>query len=173
MRKPEVESIDGLSPSIAIEQRTIGRSPRSTVGTITEIQDFLRLLYARAGTPYCWECRQPIAAQTVQQMTDRVLRLGEGERVSVLAPVVRGRKGEYRKELDGFRRQGFVRVRIDGVLHELSDEISIAKTRRHEIDLVIDRVVVKERRARPHRRIARQRAAARRRHGAHRRRAGT
>jgi len=144
MSKPEVESIDGLSPAISIEQRTISKNPRSTVGTTTEVYDYLRLLWARVGKLHCWSCGRPIACQTVQQMTDRVLSLGEGARVQVLAPVVRGRKGEYKKELDTFRRQGFVRVRIDGEMRDLSDEISLAKQKTHEIDLVVDRVQVKE-----------------------------
>ncbi len=112
MSKPDVESIDGLSPAISIEQRSVAKNPRSTVGTITEIHDHLRLLYARVGQPHCWICGRPIASQTVQQMTERVLSLGEGVRVQVLAPVVRGRKGEYKKELDAFRRQGY-RARAD------------------------------------------------------------
>jgi len=144
MSKPDVESIDGLSPAIAIEQRTVSRSPRSTVGTTTEVYDYLRLLWARIGRPHCWQCGQPIARQTVQQMTDRVLALGEGARVQVLAPVVRGRKGEHKKELDGFRRQGFVRVRVDGELRDLSAEIALAKTRTHDVDVVVDRLAVKE-----------------------------
>ncbi|UCH87734.1 MAG: hypothetical protein JSU97_00220, partial [Dehalococcoidia bacterium] len=106
MSKPDVDSIEGLSPAIAIEQKTAGRNPRSTVGTTTEIYDFLRLLFARVGQPHCHRCGRPISSQTVQQITDRVLGLGEGAHVQVLAPVVRGRKGEYRKELDDFRRQG-------------------------------------------------------------------
>ncbi|MGH6693426.1 MAG: excinuclease ABC subunit UvrA, partial [Gammaproteobacteria bacterium] len=144
MQKPDVDSIEGLSPAIAIEQRSVSRNPRSTVGTITEIYDYLRLLFARVGQPHCPSCGRPIASQSVQQMTDRVLGLGEGARVQVLAPVVRGRKGEYRKELDEFRRQGFVRVRVDGVLRELSEEIRLAKTARHSIEVVVDRLAVKE-----------------------------
>ena len=143
LQKPDVESIDGLSPAIAIEQKTAARSPRSTVGTVTEVYDYLRLLWARIGRPYCWSCGRPIQAQTVQQMTDHVLELGDGARVQVLAPVVRGRKGEYRKELDAFRRQGFVRVRIDGETHDLSDEIRLVRNATHDIDLVVDRVAVK------------------------------
>ncbi|NNL65805.1 MAG: excinuclease ABC subunit UvrA, partial [Myxococcales bacterium] len=143
MTRPDVESIDGLSPAISIEQRTVTRNPRSTVGTITEIYDYLRLLYARAGKPHCWECGKPITSQTVEQMADRVLALGEGARVSVLAPVVRGRKGTYRKELEAFRKQGFVRVRIDGTDHDLADEIKLARQTTHEIDLVVDRIAAK------------------------------
>jgi len=144
MAKPDVESIDGLSPAISIEQRSIQKNPRSTVGTITEVYDYLRLLFARAGQPHCWQCGKPISSQTVQQMTDRVLALGEGARVQVLAPVVRGRKGTYRKELEAFRKQGFVRVRIDGVEHDLAEEIKLSRSLVHEIDLVVDRVAAKE-----------------------------
>src|SRR5258705_3409123 len=143
MSRPDVDSIDGLSPAIAIEQRSVGRNPRSTVGTTTEISDYLRLLFARVGDPSCPACDQPISRQTVQQMTERVLSLGEGARIAILAPVVRDRKGEYRKELDGFRRQGFVRARIDGELRDLSDEIALARTRKHTIEVVVDRLVVK------------------------------
>ncbi|MDJ0869279.1 MAG: excinuclease ABC subunit UvrA [Myxococcota bacterium] len=143
MSKPDVEEIDGLSPAISIEQRTVGRNPRSTVGTATEILDHLRLLYARAGEPHCWSCGRPIQSQSVRQMADRILALPEGTRVQVLAPVVRGRKGTYKKELEGFRRQGFVRVRIDGELHDLADEIRLARQATHDIDLVVDRIAVK------------------------------
>ncbi len=144
MRKPEVESIEGLSPAISIEQRNVARNSRSTVGTMTEILDHLRLLYARVGEPHCWQCGKPIASQTVAQMTDRVLALAEGTRVLVLAPVVRGRKGRYEKELEAFRSQGFARVRIDGVVHELADEIRLARHATHDIDLVVDRIAVRE-----------------------------
>jgi excinuclease ABC subunit A len=144
MEKPDVESIEGLSPAIAIEQKTASRNPRSTVGTVTEIYDHLRLLFARVGRPHCWSCGRPIASQTVEQMAERVLGRGEGARVEVLAPVVRGRKGEYKKELDDFARQGFVRARIDGRVHELGAEIRLAKSKKHDIELVVDRIVVRE-----------------------------
>jgi len=144
MSKPEVESIEGLSPAIAIEQRTVSKNPRSTVGTTTEIYDHLRLLYARIGEPLCYRCGKPISSQTVQEMTDRVLALGEGAKAQILAPVVRGRKGEYQKELDDFRRQGFVRARIDGEIRDLAEEISLSKKRTHDIDLIVDRLIVKE-----------------------------
>ncbi|HVH06634.1 MAG TPA: excinuclease ABC subunit A, partial [Myxococcota bacterium] len=144
MEKPEVESIDGLSPAISIEQKTVSRNPRSTVGTATEIYDYLRLLFARAGAPHCPSCGHAIASQSVDQMAARVLAIGEGMRVDVMAPVVRGRKGEYRKELAEFRGKGFTRAVIDGTLRELTDDLRLAKTRRHDIDLVIDRISVKE-----------------------------
>jgi excinuclease ABC subunit A len=145
MAKPDVDSIDGLSPAVAIEQRTTGANPRSTVGTTTEIYDYLRLLYARVGRPHCYRCDRPIASQTLSQMTDRVLALGEGTKLQVLAPVVRARKGEYKKELRGFAEQGFVRVRIDGKLHELGEPIELDKRARHDIEVVVDRLVAKSR----------------------------
>jgi excinuclease ABC subunit A len=143
MARPDIDSIDGLSPAIAIEQRTVGKSPRSTIGTATEIYDYLRLLYARIGQPHCYRCGKPISSQTIQQMTDRVIALGDGTRVQILAPVIRGRKGEHRKELREFSKQGFVRVRVDGEMHELAGEISIAKQSKHDIDVVVDRIVAK------------------------------
>jgi excinuclease ABC subunit A len=144
MSKPDVESIEGLSPAISIEQKTVSKNPRSTVGTTTEISDYLRLLYARIGQPHCPCCGRPISSQTVQQMADRVLALGEGTRVQILSPVVRGRKGEYRKELESFRKQGFVRARVDGTIRDLGEEIALAKQIKHDIDLVVDRLVVRD-----------------------------
>jgi len=143
MAKPDVDSVDGLSPAISIEQRGANKSPRSTVGTTTEIADYLRLLYARAGEPHCPECGNPIAGQTPSEMVERITALEPGTRVQLLAPVIRGRKGAYRKELDEYRRKGFVRVRIDGAMHDLSDEIKLARTKVHDIDIVVDRVIVK------------------------------
>jgi excinuclease ABC subunit A len=143
MSKPDVDSIDGLSPAISIEQKTTSRNPRSTVGTVTEIYDYLRLLYARIGVPHCTRCGRPIQAQTVTQMTNRLLDLPEGTRLQLLSPVVRDRKGEYRKELKEFARQGFVRARIDGVLLELDSPPELDKNRRHDIDLVVDRIAIR------------------------------
>jgi excinuclease ABC subunit A len=143
MAKPDVDSIDGLSPAIAIEQQTAGKNPRSTVGTATEIYDYLRLLYARIGQPHCYRCGKPISSQTIQQMTDRVIALGNETRLQILAPVIRGRKGEHRKELRELSKQGFVRVRVDGEMRELADEIAVAKQSKHDIDVVVDRVVAK------------------------------
>ena len=145
LQKPDVESVEGLSPALAIEQRSLGRSPRSTVGTATEIADYLRLLYARAGDPFCPGCGAAITRQSVSQMVDRVIEQGEGTRVQVLAPIVRGRRGSYRKGLDDLRRRGYVHVRIDGEMHDLADEITLARGRRHDIEVVVDRIVVKER----------------------------
>jgi excinuclease ABC subunit A len=143
MAKPDVDSIEGLSPAIAIEQKTGSKSPRSTVGTVTEIFDHLRLLYARIGEPHCWECGNPISSQTPEQMAERILSAPEGTRTWILAPVVRGRTGHYREAIEGFRKQGFVRARIDGEMVDLGDEIQLARRARHDIDVVIDRVVVK------------------------------
>src|SRR5512134_3962051 len=127
MNKPDVDSIEGLSPAIAIEQKTTTKNPRSTVGTITEIYDYLRLLFARIGKPYCYQCGREITPQTIQQIVDRLLQMPDGTRIHVLAPVARGRKGEYKKELVDLRKAGFVRVRIDGKLCELADDIALVK----------------------------------------------
>jgi excinuclease ABC subunit A len=143
MQKPDVDSIEGLSPAISIEQKTTSRNPRSTVGTVTEIYDYLRLLYARIGIPHCVECDKPIQRQTVQQMVDQVLQLPGGTRVQILSPIVRDRKGEYRKELREFALEGFVRVRIDGKVYDLDDLPTLDRKKRHSIDLVIDRLVAR------------------------------
>ncbi len=142
MEKPDVDYIEGLSPAISIEQKTSSRNPRSTVGTVTEIYDYLRLLYARIGIPYCYKCGRRISRQTVQQMADTALKLPEGSRIQVLAPVVRGRKGEYRDIFKKARRDGFVRVRVDGEVKSLDEEIVLEKYKKHNIELVVDRLVV-------------------------------
>ncbi len=144
MEKPDVDSIEGLSPAISIEQKTTSRNPRSTVGTITEIYDYLRLLYARAGRPFCYQCGREIAPQSVQQIADRIMAWPEGTRIHVLAPIVRGRKGEYRKELSDLRRAGFVRVKIDGRPHELGEEIQLNKNQRHTIEVIVDRLAIRK-----------------------------
>ncbi|MEJ2200305.1 MAG: excinuclease ABC subunit UvrA, partial [Desulfuromonadaceae bacterium] len=144
MQKPDVESIEGLSPAISIEQKTTSKNPRSTVGTVTEIYDYLRLLFARVGRVHCSSCGREIASQTVEKMVDRILALPERSRLLILAPIIRGRKGEYRKELRQLQADGFVRVRIDGNMHELSDEIALDKNKKHTIEVVVDRLVVKE-----------------------------
>ncbi len=143
MDKPDVDLIDGLSPAISIDQKSASHNPRSTVGTVTEIHDYLRLLYARVGHPHCHLCGRPIASQTVDQMVDRVLALPAGARVQVLAPLVRGRKGEHQKVLEDVRRAGFVRVRVDGEVREAAEPISLDKNRKHHIEAVVDRLVVK------------------------------
>ncbi len=144
MEKPDVDSIEGLSPAISIEQKTTSKNPRSTVGTVTEIYDYLRVLFARVGVPHCPECGNVISAQTVQQMVDRLMTLPAGSRLVVLAPVVRGRKGEYRKLFFDLRRQGYVRVRVNGQVRELLEEIELAKTKKHTIEVVVDRLVVRD-----------------------------
>ena len=144
MEKPDVDSIEGLSPAISIEQKTTSKNPRSTVGTVTEIYDYLRVLFARIGVPHCPQCGNVISAQTVQQMVDRVMTLPAGSRILVLAPVVRGRKGEYRKLFFDLRRQGYVRVRVNGQIHELTEEIELAKTKKHTIEVIVDRLVVRD-----------------------------
>ncbi len=142
MEKPEVDSIEGLSPAISIEQKTTSRNPRSTVGTITEIYDYLRLLFARAGHPFCYNCGREIATQSVQQIVDQIMSWPEATRLHVLAPIVRDRKGEYRKELRELRRAGFVRVKVDGKMRELAEEIELNKTHRHTIEVVVDRLAI-------------------------------
>ncbi|MBQ3104859.1 MAG: excinuclease ABC subunit UvrA [Lachnospiraceae bacterium] len=143
MEKPNVEKIEGLSPAISIDQKSTNRNPRSTVGTVTEIYDYFRLLYARIGTPHCPGCGREIHKQSVDQMIDRIMELSEGSRIQLLAPVVRGRKGEHTKVLDRARRSGYVRVRIDGNLYELEEEIKLEKNIKHTIEIVVDRLVVK------------------------------
>lgn len=143
MEKPDVESIDGLSPAISIDQKTTSRNPRSTVGTVTEIYDYIRLLYARIGVPYCPNCGKKIEKQTIDQIIDTIMELEEGSRIQVLAPIVRGRKGEYIKQLQEFQKDGFVRAKIDGQMVELSDDITIDRKKKHNIDIVVDRLVIK------------------------------
>lgn len=144
MEKPDVESIEGLSPAISIDQKTTSKNPRSTVGTVTEIYDFIRLLYARIGVPYCPKCGKKIEKQTIDQIVDNILELPEGTKIQVLAPVIRGKKGEYVKLLEDFQKDGFVRARIDGKMYEISDDIEIDRKKKHNIDIIVDRLVVKE-----------------------------
>jgi excinuclease ABC subunit A len=144
MERPEVDSIDGLSPAISIEQKTTSRSPRSTVGTITEIYDYVRLLYSSIGTPHCPQCGVQISPQTTRQIVDRIMALSLDQRVMILAPIVRGRKGEYKKELDKLARQGFVRARIDGELRSLDEQITLDRRRNHTIEVAVDRLLVKQ-----------------------------
>ena len=144
MEKPDVDSIDGLSPAISIDQKTTSKNPRSTVGTVTEIYDYLRLLYARIGTPHCPQCGIKIERQTVDQIVDKVMEMPQGSKIMVNAPVVRGRKGEYRKELEGYRKSGYVRVEIDGIVYDLSEDIKLEKNIKHNISVVIDRLVIKD-----------------------------
>ena len=143
MEKPDVESIEGLSPAISIDQKTTSKNPRSTVGTVTEIYDYIRLLYARIGVPYCPNCGKKIEKQTIDQIIDTIMELDEGTRIQVLAPIVRGRKGEYVKLLQDFSKEGFVRVRIDGQVYEITDDIEIDRKKKHNIDIIVDRLVIK------------------------------
>lgn len=144
MEKPDVQKIEGLSPAISIDQKTTSKNPRSTVGTVTEIYDYIRLLYARIGTAYCPNCNKKIEKQSIDQIVEKVLTLPQNTKIQVLAPVVRGRKGEYKKELEEYRKQGFVRIRIDNEIFDLSDEINIDKNKKHEIELIVDRLSIKE-----------------------------
>ena len=143
MEKPDVESIEGLSPAISIDQKSTNRNPRSTVGTVTEIYDYMRLLYARIGIPHCPKCGREIRKQTVDQMVDQIMTLPERTKIQLLAPMVRGRKGRHEKILEQAKRSGYVRVMIDGNLHELSEEITLEKNIKHNIEIVVDRLVVK------------------------------
>lgn len=144
MDKPDVESIEGLSPAISIDQKTTSKNPRSTVGTVTEIYDFIRLLYARIGTPYCPHCGKKIEKQTIDQIIDNIMALPEGTRIQVLSPIVRGKKGEYKKQLEDFQKEGFVRVRIDGSTYELTDDIDLERNKKHNIEIIVDRLVIKD-----------------------------
>ena len=144
MDKPDVDSIDGLSPAISIDQKTTSKNPRSTVGTVTEIYDYLRLLWARVGVPHCPKCGKEIRRQTIDQIVDRVEALGEGTRFIVLSPIVRGKKGEHKKVFEDAKKSGFARVRVDGILYDLTEEINLEKNKKHSIDLVVDRLVLKE-----------------------------
>ncbi|MBR5164038.1 MAG: excinuclease ABC subunit UvrA [Ruminococcus sp.] len=144
MEKPDVDSIEGLSPAISIDQKTTSKNPRSTVGIVTEIYDYLRLLYARIGIPHCPICGREISQQSIDQIVDTIMELPKGTKLQLLAPIVRNRKGQYAKELDSARRSGFVRVRVDGIMYELTEEIKLDKNKKHNIEIVVDRIVIKE-----------------------------
>lgn len=144
MEKPDVDSIDGLSPAISIDQKTTSKNPRSTVGTVTEIYDYLRLLYARIGVPHCPECGREIRSQSADQIADKICELPEGTRIQLLAPIVKGRKGEHKRELESARKSGYVRVRIDGEVRDLSEDIKLEKNKKHVIEIVVDRLVIKD-----------------------------
>src|ERR671916_1651047 len=143
MQKPDVDHIEGLSPAISIEQKTTSRNPRSTVGTVTEIYDYMRLLWARIGVPYSPATGLPIESQTISQMVDRILALPEGTRLYILAPVVRGRKGEFRKEIADYLKRGYQRLKINGKFYEIAEAPSLDKKYKHDIDVVVDRIVVR------------------------------
>jgi excinuclease ABC subunit A len=142
MERPDVDSIDGLSPAISIEQKTTSRSPRSTVGTITEIYDYLRLLFASIGIPHCPKCGRPISRQSAEQIVQRVMALTPEDRVMVLAPIVRGRKGEFKKEMETLLKHGYTRARVDGEIVNLDDDLNLDKRKNHTIEVVIDRLLV-------------------------------
>ena len=144
MEKPEMDSIEGLSPAISIDQKTTSRNPRSTVGTVTEIQDYLRILFARAGVPHCTKCGKPIERQSVDQMITQILSMEEGTRINLMSPVVRAKKGEHKKVLDDLQKSGYSRVRIDGEMYLLEDEINLAKTIKHTIEVVVDRLRIRK-----------------------------
>jgi len=144
MDKPDVESIEGLSPAISIEQRSLSKNPRSTVATVTEIYDYLRVLFARVGKPYCYKCGQEISSQTIQQMVDQLMDLPLGSKIVMFSPIIQGRKGEHRKELNQLQKDGFVRVKVDGIIKDLSEEIRLDKNKKHTIDVMIDRLIIKE-----------------------------
>lgn len=144
MDKPDVESIEGLSPAVSIDQKTTSKNPRSTVGTVTEIYDYLRLLYARTGIPHCPICKREITNQTIDQIVDKILNMGDNKKIQIMAPIVRGEKGEHGKKLDAAKKEGFVRVRVDGEIRDLSENIVLSKNQKHNIDIVVDRIVTKK-----------------------------
>jgi len=144
MDKPDVDYIEGLSPAISIEQKTLSKNPRSTVGTVTEIYDYMRLLFARIGHVFCYGCGKEITSQHAPQIVESILSLGPGKMLSILAPIVRGRKGEYRKELDELRKQGFTKIKLNGKIADLSDEIVLDKNKKHDIDVIIDRITLRD-----------------------------
>ena len=144
MEKPDVDYIEGLSPAISIDQKTTSKNPRSTVGTVTEIYDYLRLLYARIGVPHCPKCGKEVKKQSIDQIVDSVMALGEGTRIQVLAPVVRGKKGEHKKVFENAKKSGYVRVKADGIQYDLSEDIELSKNIKHNIEIVVDRIIIKE-----------------------------
>src|SRR5688572_22121161 len=144
MNKPDVDHIEGLSPAVSIDQKSASRNPRSTVGTVTEIYDYMRILFARAGVPHCPNCGKPIQRQTVEQIVDSALSFGDGARLMILAPVIRGRKGEYKSVIQDIQKSGFVRVRVDGEMYEVTDDIPMDRYKQHTIEAVVDRIIVKE-----------------------------
>ena len=143
MEKPDVDYIEGLSPAISIDQKTTSKNPRSTVGTVTEIYDYLRLLWARIGVPHCPKCGKEIKQQSIDQIIDQLMALEPGTRLQILAPVIRARKGEYQKVFEDARRSGYVRVRVDGSVYDLSEEIKLEKNKKHNIEIIVDRLVIK------------------------------
>ncbi len=143
MDKPDVDAIDGLSPAISIDQKTTSKNPRSTVGTVTEIYDYLRLLWARVGVPHCPKCGKEIQRQTIDQIVDKVMKLPEGSKFQVLSPVIRGKKGEHAKVFEDARKGGFARVRVDGAIYDLTEDIVLDKNKKHHVELIVDRLVMR------------------------------
>ena len=144
MEKPNVEYIEGLSPAISIDQKTTSKNPRSTVGTVTEIYDYLRLLFARVGDVHCPICGKPISQMTIQEIVDKMLEFPERTKVQILSPIVRGQKGTHKKVIENIRKEGFVRIRVNGENYEVTDEIDLSKNKKHDIEVVVDRIVIKE-----------------------------
>ena len=144
MEKPDVDSIEGLSPAISIDQKTTSKNPRSTVGTVTEIYDYLRLLYARIGIPHCPICNREISQQSIDQIVDTIMSLPKGTKLQLLAPLARNKKGQFKKEFESARKSGYVRVRVDGIIYDLNDTIKIDKNKKHNIEIIVDRIVIKE-----------------------------
>ena len=144
MEKPNVEYIEGLSPAISIDQKTTNRNPRSTVGTVTEIYDYFRLLFARIGTPHCPKCGKEISSQTIDQMVDKVMELEDRTKIQLLAPVIRGKKGQHKKIIENIRKEGFVRVRVDNEISDINELEELEKNKKHTIEIVVDRIIVKE-----------------------------
>ena len=144
MKKPDVDYIEGLSPAVSIDQKTTSANPRSTVGTVTEIYDYLRLLWARIGVPHCPKCGKEIKRQTVDQIVDRILTLDAGTKIQVLAPVIKAKKGEHRQVIEDARKSGYVRLRVDGSVYDINEDITLDKNKRHDISIIVDRLVIKE-----------------------------
>ncbi|MDE5834105.1 MAG: excinuclease ABC subunit UvrA, partial [Ruminococcus sp.] len=144
MEKPDVDSIEGLSPAISIDQKTTSKNPRSTVGTVTEIYDYLRLLYARTGIPHCPICNREISQQSIDQIVDTIMELPKGTKLQLLAPIARNKKGRFQKEFETARKSGYVRVRVDGIIYDLSEEIKLDKNKKHYIEIIVDRIVIKD-----------------------------
>ena len=143
MEKPDVDVIEGLSPAISIEQKTSVRNPRSTVGTVTEIHDYIRLLFTHIGDPYCWKCNQPIKRQTVQQIVDTILKFKNGVKMHILAPIIRGKKGQHKSILKNIKKDGFLRIRVDGEVMSVDEKIILNKNQKHSLEIVIDRLILK------------------------------
>ncbi|MGB5822637.1 MAG: excinuclease ABC subunit UvrA, partial [Proteocatella sp.] len=144
MEKPNVEYIEGLSPAISIDQKTTSKNPRSTVGTVTEIYDYLRLLYANIGIPHCIKCGKTIQQMTIQEIVDKIMEIENGSKIQIIAPVVRGKKGRHEKVMEAIKNEGFIRLRVNGENYEIGDEITLEKNKKHDIDVIVDRIVIKD-----------------------------